>query len=324
MSMFMYLADTIMGTNVSGMNGDQTNGIQVPPGVRAVSEYDFNRANEALMAIGPLEQEVHNKSLENENLKRELEKLRAKYESSSNELDESNKALASTQRAFEHKARVLDAVYEKVGSEDQKLSAKSRAEYFVRAQYKALAKRFGYSEDVSNTVLHKELDLKQRFTFNVYIIAAADYMMLQSYLASIVAAMEDLIDDAKKVEESPFFNNKEFISKIQDLRQALISDLIEVSRIDSDTFKKFHKERVQVVGKNARFLPGGVDIDPQTVPPLSAGAVDDILSQFNAISAVKSKIADSDIKKALDNSCDEHLIPSAYQTSQFSVKGWTV
>lgn len=317
MSMFMYLADTIMGTNVSGMNGDQTNGIQVPPGVRAVSEYDFNRANEALMAIGPLEQEVHNKSLENDNLKRELEKLRAKYEASSSELE-------STKDAYEHKARVLDSVYNIVGSEDQKLSAKSRAEYFVRAQYKALAKRFGYSEDVSNTVLHKELDLKQRFTFNVYIIAAADYMMLQSYLASIVAAMEDLINDAKKVEESPFFNNEEFISKIQDLRQALISDLIEVSRIDSDTFKKFHKERVQVVGKNARFLPGGVDIDPQTVPPLSAGAVDDILSQFNAISAVKSKIADSDIKKALDNSCDEHLIPSAYQTSQFSVKGWTV
>lgn len=317
MSMFMYLADTIMGTNVSGMNGEQTNGIQVPPGVRAVSEYDFNRANEALMAIGPLEQEVHNKSLENDNLKRELEKLRAKYETSSSELE-------STKNAYEHKARVLDAVFEEVGSEDQKLSAKSRAEYFVRAQYRALAKRFGYSEDVSNTILHKELDLKQRFTFNVYIIAAADYMMLQSYLASIVAAMEDLIDDAKKVEESPFFNNKEFISKIQDLRQALISDLIEVSRIDSDAFKTFHKERVQAVAKSAKFLPGGVYIDPQTVPPLSAGAVDDILSQFNAISAVKSKIADNDIKKALDSSSDDYLLPSAYQTKQFSVTGWTV
>lgn len=301
MSLFQLLADQVMGTNISGMNGG---------GMVQITEQELHYANQAIN---------NNQSLakKNEALQNELMAIRDKYERSLSQLEFAQKDSKSTNN-------VIELIYGEVGSADSRISENKRADYFVRTQYFALLKRFGIERTVAKGDVREQLTHNQQFTFNVYMIANADYMLMQTYLASVLAAMNEVIKEADSNPQSELSNQPEFKANITSVRDALSDDLVTLARVDSNAYMDFHKSRVKVIAKEAKLIPGTVTIEPSSVPPISCGQIDQIMKEANAIGAVKSRITDAGAKKALQVHDNDALIPSAYATGQFGIKSWTV
>lgn len=294
---FNYVADRVFGTNLSGLNGKSSGDtISLP-----LSEYE--RGNKAIEERNALFEQ-------NQKLLEELKKVNSKLESALSDVRGSDTA--------------IENIFKLVGNEEAKISAEKKGDYFVRTQFYSLAKRFGFADNVNIDFVRKNLNLQQKFSFNVYMIAAADYMMLQNYLATLVAALGEVISEAKDSPDSPFFGHTSFIDKLQMVKTALTNDLVNVSRVDSNTFKDFHKKRVQVLASSVKFHSGTDEIDPASVPSISAGLIDDTLNQMHAIHAIKGRIKDEEVTESLDVSSIDTLIPSAYHVSKFNIKGWTL
>ena len=316
MSLFLYLADQIVGTNVSGLNGSRSE-FKLPPGYVAISESEFDRANKAISDLHELSQKQGDIKEQNQALQKDLKRWNEKIQSYESKLKE----LENKSRLYEEWGERL---IEQSGNESTKISATYRGMHFVQAQFKALSKKFGF-ENSSRSFLKEKLDINQRFTFNIYIIAAADYKMLEIYLGSIVAAMTEVIDELKKINGDDN-ESIQIISQLSQVREALLIDLVNFTRLDSDIFKSFHSARVKEIAEKARFKKSGDDyeFDPDSVPPVSKGTIDEALSNLGAISAIKERIKDNDVRDALRVEDDEMLIPSSIHTEQFGIRSYVL
>ncbi len=294
---FNYVADRVFGTNISGLNG-RNNGDTI-----SIPRSEYERGNQIIAERNDLFDQ-------NQKLLAELNRVNSRLESALSDVRGLDTA--------------VENIFKLVGNEESKISAEKKGDYFVRTQFYSLAKRFGFADNVNIDFVRKNLNLQQKFSFNVYMIAAADYMMLQNYLATLVAALGEVISEAKDSPDSPFFGHTSFIEKLQMIKTALINDLVNVSRVDSDAFKGFHKKRVQILASSVKFYPGTDEIDPMSVPSIYAGLIDDTLNQMHAIQAIKGRIKDEEVTESLDVNGIDTLIPSAYHVSKFNIKGWTL
>lgn len=301
---FNLIADRVFGTNISGMNEKPRKDLVSVP----LSE--FERGNKIIQEHSSLLQKYQTMSESHKQLHDELNRVRAKLEGALIDARVSNSA--------------VEGLFKLIGHEDARISSEKKAGSFVRTQFFQLVKKFGFEDGVNIDFVRKNVNLQQKFSFNIYMIAAADYMMIQSYLATLIAALGEVIDDAKKSVDSPFFGKEDFIKNLEATKNVLVDDLISVSRLDSNAFKSFHRNRVQELVAKVKFIPGTSDIDPNTIPPISAGEIDDTLNKMQAIHIIKKRIQDEEVVESLSIENMDTLIPSAYHVDKFNIKGWTL
>lgn len=312
MSAYLLLADKILGTNASGLNNR---------GYVQITEQDLNRANAAIHNEANLLNEV-------ERLRNELNVALNKYEHSESKVSDLSE-MADRLISEKHDARVKSSSLQNylignVGAEHNFISESARADAFVRSQFYKLIKKMGFNEDLSVEELSRQMSLNQRYSFNIYITAAADYMMLQKYLSTVCCALSDFIKTAQNDPNSVLYGNNEAIDRLNTVKHALVQDVLNYSRVDCSLYKDFHKTRVNEIAESVKLIPGTSKFIESSIPPVSLAAVDAILCEYNATAEIKKMISDEYVREALVENDNNALIPSAYATNQFQIRSYNL
>ncbi|EJI87155.1 hypothetical protein AEST_01960 [Alishewanella aestuarii B11] len=312
MSVYLLMADKILGTNASGLNNR---------GYVQITEQDLNRANAAIHNEAHLLNEV-------DRLRNELNVALNKYQHSDGKvqtLSEMAEQLILEERDASVKASTYRNIYiNDVGSESNFISESTRADAFVKSQFYKLVKKMGFNEGLSVDELGKQMSLNQRYSFNIYITAAADYMMLQKYLSTVCCALSDFIKTAQNDPNSVLYENKEAIDRLTAVKHALVQDVLNYSRVDCSMYKDFHKTRVNEIAESVKLIPGTSKFIESSIPPVSLAAVDAILREYNATAEIKRMISNEHVRKALVENDNNVLIPSAYATNQFQIRSYNL
>ncbi|EHR41026.1 hypothetical protein, partial [Alishewanella jeotgali] len=260
MSVYLLMADKILGTNASGLNNR---------GYVQITEQDLNRANAAIHNEANLLNEV-------ERLRNELNVALNKYQHSDGKvqtLSEMAEQLILEERDASVKASVYRDIYiNDVGSESNFISESKRADAFVKSQFYKLVKKMGFNEDLNVEELSRQMSLNQRYSFNIYITAAADYMMLQKYLSTVCCALSDFIKTAQNDPNSVLYGNNEAIDRLTAVKHALVQDVLNYSRVDCSLYKDFHKTRVNEIAESVKLIPGTSKFIESSIPPVSLAA----------------------------------------------------
>ncbi|MFN3710256.1 MAG: hypothetical protein ACK4GU_00190 [Alishewanella aestuarii] len=312
MSVYLLMADKILGTNASGLNNR---------GYVQITEQDLNRANAAIHNEAHLLNEV-------DRLRNELNVALNKYQHSDGKvqtLSEMYEKLILEERDASVKASTYRSIYiNHVGSESNFISESTRAGAFVKSQFYKLVKKMGFNEGLSVDELGKQMSLNQRYSFNIYITAAADYMMLQKYLSTVCCALSDFIKTAQNDPNSALYENNEAIDRLTAVKHGLVQDVLNYSRVDCSLYKDFHKTRVNEIAESVKLIPGTSKFIESSIPPVSLAAVDAILCKYNATAEIKRMISDEYVREALVENDNNVLIPSAYATNQFQIRSYNL
>ena len=297
--LFQFLADKVVGTNISGLNGGK-------PGV-VISQEDYERANRLVEQLNSAMQRL---SLQD----KELASLMAALQASDSGATQLNARLSANN--FEHALAIGANVA--VGSDDRRISEDAKSQLFLKERIKAYARSVGLSPDLTIVQLALQMTPQQRYTCNIYTIASADYLVMQNYIANVILAVDTLLDGGADYTFVPASEHLRFKESLATVKQHLVEDLIQLSRVDGDLFKRWFKVRVQALSLAVKFKPGTREIDPESIPPISQVDAAKILRTAAEVREVKQRLEPM-AKQVLDIEGNRDLLPSAYLSDAFEV-----
>jgi hypothetical protein len=277
--LFQYLADRVVGSNNSGLNGQPT-----------VSAGEYNRLLDALRET---EAELGNKEKSVDNLISDV--LKGNRE--------------RTQ---------LKRLSEEMTSENKPLSQATTARTFISSRFRAYVKSIGLA-DYSVTELQARMTQQQRYTANVYLIASADYMVLQNNLANVAVALQKMIQDIESGNDEDLQGRSGYPQNIYKMYDVVRDDLVLFSRTDADVFNKWFAIRVKEIAESAKFIPGTTDIDPQTIPDISFVDAEALIGTKKQLTALQNYVA-AEAKPFIVVEDSNKVFPSAYVSNAYDVK----
>lgn len=280
--LFQLLADRMIGTNVSGLNGNDVTVSQ--------DHYDYLvRHNQALL--------------------KEVEAL-------TDEVAVLNSA-SERSESFRLKLKEKNRISALEGSDDIRISQFNTARNFIRQRINDYVKSIGETEGLDLSSTARFLSPKQRYICNLYVIAAADYLVMSNYTANLIAAVEQLIHDYESGETTYFEGTPGYPDKIYKLHDKLVSNLVILKRLDGDIFKQWHKLRVEEIAHTAVFIKGTRQIDPKSIPPLMDDEMTNLMDN-RLVEEIRLRIA-AEARNNIIHKDSNDLIPSAFVSNAYDV-----
>lgn len=291
--LFQLLADRMVGTNISGLNGGASQSVSAEQ-----YNYILEKLKNAEKTISDLNSQVEAESRNAKAFARDFDKL-----------------LKDFNREVNTKFKISD----EVGSDNRPLSQTATAWHFITARLRAYVKSIGLDPKSSVNVLQDQMTPQQRYTANVYLIASADYMVLQNHIVNVMVAVGKMIEDAESGNDEILQGIPGYPDNLYVIYDSLKDDLITMTRADVSFFKQWFPERVDQIARSAKFIHGTRDIDPSTIPDLISVDNKKLLSSSAQLNVLRSKIA-PEAQPFINVDDQGRLFPSSYASNAYDVK----
>lgn len=214
---------------------------------------------------------------------------------------------------------------------DVRLSEESVTVNFIETRIRAFARMQGL--DVSSSSVKKiaqYFNNEQRQACNILLIASADFKVYQDYVAEVVSAMGELINDLNNEPLSGLDSQQrtEFVLALNKIRITLMERMTEIHRPRSPVAQQWIAHRAETISQSIRLqqVEGGkYRIAPESIPQITSA---DLLSIPNArvsgvVDAIQERLSE-EAKPILiaEGFASEYLFPSAYHTNAFGLHNY--
>lgn len=291
------LADKVVGTNISGLNGPKK---QEVPAARAREFEDMRQQFEALRQHATaLEKQLNSKALS----------LAV------------NEAELQTARLSEYDAARSKAGISLLNDESRRLSQSARIENFITLRGEAYLKSIGkpVGNGTFNDVL-KQLEPRERFTFNIYVLASADYLVYETTVSNMLFAAESLLNEYRDGERE--MGDGVQAKQVVEACNALVRAMMEINRLDHDFFKEWFKGRVAQYAQNMRVDNQSGALIFTDVPPAKFCGIETLALTAETISQIHQRLPEVAKQYVGDNA--QILFPPAYKTDSFNLQSKTM
>ena len=274
-SVFVLLADYLTGSNLSGHNG--------PKGITITKEQ--------LAQIQSYEADMNGLSQEHQRL---LTEFRSVLNAKKTKVD----SLVLEAFELEKSNSRLSSAFNRLTDESRRISQNQRSYSFVESRGRAYLRSIGVSDEVPHQMVQFELSKQQAYTYNIYILASADYAVIESTVHDYIVATAELLVDHHQGDTVLDSLQHEALTATH---QKLIELSVEINRLDSDFFRKWFKERVGLYVRNSQIRNGEIILE--SMPSPEPFGLNNIGLDPDLIKHIKARLSDS-AKAFIDNESD--------------------
>ncbi|MDR7119823.1 hypothetical protein [Rheinheimera soli] len=286
---FQYMADRLLGTNLSGLNGPK--GVTLP-------QSEVDRVNSIIIEYNNLIKS--NKHLHDEN----------------QQLIQKISGLESENQDFRMKLA-------RISSENKRVSQGEIAGSFVDLRLNAYLTSVSIDPSLNIEDRIAKMTRSQRYTYNLYAIASTDYMLLTYNIADLLLAVESLINKSNQRMETGLETCDGYTKSLYEVKTLLSDYLLALTQADNEVYKAWFTRRVEELSASVRFFSDTKQINPSTIPSISLGGAGHCINDVKLIKAIKAELSEYANYLFVGEDTEltsEVLLPSCYQTGAYGIK----
>lgn len=351
---FEYLADRIVGTNLSGLNG--------PEGI-TISRQEFDRVNQVIVEHRELlkkTKELRNyiKELTEQNeaycdAYKKLHKLASdnsaqygklkdhrdelfeeytsnykqlialidKHDSLKNEFNEKNNELESVSQISELLSGKFVETYLIMSGKDTGSFLHLRGYGVLKRAMREFLGELGLDPEMPKDEIEAGMNQEQRRSYNIVLLANADYAVCYKAIAGIIVAIDIIISEFNegKIAE-PLFQVDNFLKDMTELKDEQSSFLANFNHDNGNFHRNFVASRVEAYNEELRFDEVTNELNIDSSPLLMCSDNHEEAYERAKVALIKSKVTCEPTLKALGYDYDLELIPNALKSDMFSVR----
>ena len=295
---FQLIADKLLGTNVSGMNGATVDGV-------VLSQSEVDRANAIITEYNKLVTAHQNLISDHQQLQNRIRQLESDL---------------GRQQSL---SRNADNSLARISSDNRRISQGEMVGSFVDLRLNAYLTSIGIDPALKKEERVALMSKRQRYTYNLYAIASTDYMLLTHNISDLLLAVESLVFKSLNGELTGLEGTDGYPNSLYAIKAVLADCLLTVTQAEHDVFKEWFTKRVSDLSASVRFFSDTKQINPETIPPISLADAEHYINDLQHIKAIKAEIPERAVGLLIGDEptlTSDALMPSSYQTGAYGIK----